>query len=498
MSPLTRQLGVIGKSEMSTVDVFGLSEIQNTATSFAETLGRNLRMASGSSAMPSMPSAVSHDEHASSAAVTPRADSSGLDAGSPAMLTDNAYKFSQFCITDTASPIANRLPPYSLDLHARPETSPSEQIRNGGFPGSQFQDANVPTSEISNSTTTSSSDNLPMQYNGEVSDETSLSATTLSSDGLPMRRQNGEIRGPSYSLPLSVQEPDLPLSQKHPGDSNMSIVPVDEIPGDPDIPASSSRRRFLDSAIDTAQPGKPEAILPFLDNQNVDPIDLNFPADMVSKVVLKKVATHSASSNDSSPSPPMISSAPILTVGLPFLPSPTTCQVERTEELGVLTPDQDTPALPAFILPPVTSQPTSVPQQVDIPPSPFTPSPQPPTSPGPLSFHGCSSTSNSAVPRFASEPQPQESHPTNISQPVDIRQGTDMPQCTDMDVDMLSDVDVDSNGSDFDSDGYMRDSDDNELRSGRILKSATYRRLKSQPVSWFVIVSASPLMFLNI
>ena len=67
-------------------------------------------------------------------------------------------------------------------------------------------------------------------------------------------------------------------------------------------------------------------------------------------------------------------------------------------------------------------------------------------------------------------------HPACALQPVDIRQGTEMPQYIDVDVDAGM-----VNSSDFD--GYASDSDDDQLRSGQILKSATYRLLKSQPVS---------------
>ena len=81
------------------------------------------------------------------------------------------------------------------------------------------------------------------------------------------------------------------------------------------------------------------------------------------------------------------------------------------------------------------------------------------------------------VPQAADPFQPVNvPHPARALQPVDIRQGTEMPQYMDVDVDagML-------NSSDFD--GYASDSDDDQLRSGQILKSATYRLLKSQPVS---------------
>lgn len=286
-------------------------------------------------------------------------------------------------------------------------------------------------------------------------------------------------------------------------------IPVDNVPGPHGlsskliIATSSSQLQHVDAIVDAAQP----EVLPdfLLNNQDVDLVALNSPVDVVSNSVLNHDGIRCASFlfNDPAPPPRMNSSVPIDIVDLHFPFPTTTPQAEPDKDL-------DAVVLNVRDSPPPTSILLSVSGDQDGNSNSFSPVPfahksqlmdflqvtepqqmaviQPKdiSGPGDTPQIQMAAVFRSADVQATDPPQPlsalqPQSHepqlpiyrPTDIPRNMDSHQGT--PQY--MDVDMLSDIDVDSS----ESDGYTSDSDEN--RSTQILKSVTYRRLKAQPVS---------------
>ena len=265
------------------------------------------------------------------------------------------------------------------------------------------------------------------------------------------------------------------------------VVPINAtqvLSNESDIASFSSHLQPVGAIVQT---GNSEIIFPnfLVDNQNLDLDTLNSAVDVVSGLALNKGGidiTPSFLSNGLTPSPP-INSPPVHAVDLPAT-TKASHSAATSEAQGSLTS-------PASIPLPVTSnfvasvdqnstsdsisfahksqeldsQQMTGPQVAVIQPTERRDVP-----------HQTYETArvidisrSTGIPMVTDVPRPGHGYPTD-ARTVDSPQ---TPQC--MDVDMLY---VNSS----DSDGYTSDLDGNQ-ESSQVLKSATYRRLKAEPVS---------------